>query len=111
MAEAPEASLRFSVGSYNQLDAVVTGSAPVADTLRIGGALARLTRNGFGNNLTYGSLENYEKDILAGRFSMEWRPSDVFTLKLATDKIVRRLRSAPGPSPDGGQRLGHAHTG
>ena len=40
------------------------------DMVRVGGSLARLSRGGFGDNLTTG-LENYNKDIWAGRLSLE----------------------------------------
>ena len=36
------------------------------DLIRVGGAVARLTRDGFGKNLTTG-LDNYNKDLLGGR--------------------------------------------
>jgi iron complex outermembrane receptor protein len=38
--------------------------------VRVGGSVARLTRDGFGENLTTG-LDNYDKDIWAGRASLE----------------------------------------
>ena len=56
-------SARGTFGSYNQADGVISASTPVGDgTLRFGGSLARLSRGGFGDNLTTG-LENYNKDI------------------------------------------------
>ena len=61
---------RATYGTYNQLEGVVTASAPISDIVRVGGSVARLTRDGFGENLTTG-LDNYDKDIWAGRASLE----------------------------------------
>ena len=61
---------RATYGTYNQMEGVVTASAPISDIVRVGGSVARLTRDGFGENLTTG-LDNYDKDIWAGRASLE----------------------------------------
>ena len=61
---------RATYGTYDQAEGVLTASAPVNDVIRVGGSIARLSRGGFGDNLTTG-LENYNKDIWAGRLSME----------------------------------------
>ena len=51
---------------------MVTASTPVAEdrSVRVGGSVARLSRDGFGDNLTTG-LDNYNRDIWAGRLSVE----------------------------------------
>ncbi|MEM1263813.1 MAG: TonB-dependent receptor [Pseudomonadota bacterium] len=87
LADEAEAKVRFSVGSYNQLDGVVTASTPLSDSIRIGGSVAKLTRDGFGDNLTLGGIENYQKDILGLRGSLEFAPSENFFLRLAADYI------------------------
>jgi len=61
---------RATYGTYNQAEGVVTLSAPISEQVRAGGSFARLSRGGFGENLTTG-LENYNKDIWAGRASLE----------------------------------------
>ena len=61
---------RATYGSYDQAEGVVTASAPISDLLRVGGSFARLSRGGFGDNLNLG-IENYNKDIYAGRASVE----------------------------------------
>jgi iron complex outermembrane receptor protein len=68
----PELRLRGTVGTYQQTDLVVSGSTPVSGdrSVRFGAALARLSRGGFGDNLTTGQ-ENYNKDVWAGRMSLE----------------------------------------
>lgn len=77
---------RLNVGSYDQLDQIVSGSMPLTDTFRVGGALANLTRGGFGENLLTG-MDNYNKDVLAGRISAEWEPSDNVFVRFAYDRV------------------------
>jgi iron complex outermembrane recepter protein len=62
---------RFSVGTYKQADAVLTASAPITDMIRVGASVARLSRGGFGDNLNLTGVENYNKDVWAGRASFE----------------------------------------
>ncbi len=77
-------SLRAAYGSYNQADGVISASVPVGDgTLRLGGAVAKLTRDGFGRNLTTGQA-NYNKNVLAGRLTAEVHGTDIFA-RLAAD--------------------------
>ena len=58
---------------------IFTASTPVTKDglIRIGGSLARLTRGGFGENLTTGQ-SNYNKDIWAGRGSLEVHGDKIF---------------------------------
>ena len=75
---------RATYGTYNQAEGVVTVGVPVGDgTLRFGGSLARLSRGGFGRNLTTGQA-NYNKDIWAGRLSAEVHATDAF-FRLSAD--------------------------
>jgi iron complex outermembrane receptor protein len=62
--------LKGSFGTYDQADGVLTVSAPITDLIRVGGAVARLSRGGFGKNLTTGK-ENYNKDVWAARATFE----------------------------------------
>ena len=62
---------RATYGSYDQADGVVSVSAPLGDLVRVGGSYARLSRGGFGDNLNIPGVENYSKDINAGRLSFE----------------------------------------
>lgn len=80
----PTLRARVAVGSYDQLDVVLSGSTPITDTLRIGGAVAGLTRGGFGENLFTGE-DNYNKDIFAARVSGEWEPTPDFLVRLSAD--------------------------
>ena len=72
-------SLRGTYGSYDQADGELTVSTPLTSdgVLRASGTVARLTRGGFGRNLTTG-LSNYNKDIWAGRGTIEVHATDFF---------------------------------
>jgi iron complex outermembrane receptor protein len=62
--------IKGTYGTYDQADLVVSASAPINDIVRVGASGARLSRGGFGDNLTTG-LENYNKDIWAARGTVE----------------------------------------
>ena len=62
--------LKGSYGSYDQADGIISASAPIGDLVRVGGAFARLSRGGFGENRTTRE-DNYNKDIWAGRATFE----------------------------------------
>ena len=70
LPQDPSLDIRATYGTYNQLDGVVSGSAPVGDIVRVGAAVAKLTRDGFGKNLTTG-LDNYDKDLFGVRGTFE----------------------------------------
>ena len=76
LANDPELKVRATYGSYNQADLVVTASTPISDMFRVGGSLARLSRGGFGDNLNIPGLENYNKDVWAGRGTVEFGGND-----------------------------------
>ena len=94
----PVLNVRGTVGTYGQLDAVATASYPIDELLRVGASVARLTRDGFGKNRTNGD-ENYNKDVLAGRVSLELGRDDDAMLRLSAD--YTRDKS----NPRGGHRL------
>ncbi|GAA0865593.1 TonB-dependent receptor [Sphingopyxis soli] len=64
--------LRATYGTYDQAEGVLTVSAPIGDLLRVGGSVARLSRGGFGDNLNIPGVENYNKDVWAGRGTVEF---------------------------------------
>jgi len=86
LSQDPELVLRGAYGSYNQIDLLASGSLPLADNLRVGGAIASYQRDGYGENLNTGA-EHYNKDVLAGRLSMEWEPRDDMSIRLAFDRV------------------------
>lgn len=90
LTDDPSASLRLTGGSYGQFDAVGTFSLPLLNDsgigdLRLGGGIAYLSRNGFGDNLNIAGVENYNKDVMAFRASIEWAPSDALSIRFAGD--------------------------
>jgi len=87
LSEEAEFNVRGSIGTYEQLDLVVSASAPISDGVRIGGALATLNRGGFGENLNIEGLDNYHKQVLAGRASIEFLPSDELFIRFAGDFV------------------------
>lgn len=82
----PELTLRGAYGSYNQIDLTASGSLPLAENFRIGGAVASFQRDGYGENLNTGA-EHYNKDVLAGRLSAEWDLRDDVSLRFAYDRV------------------------
>ncbi|MGH8198639.1 MAG: TonB-dependent receptor, partial [Steroidobacteraceae bacterium] len=87
LPDETDLSLKISAGSYSQLDIIATGSVALSDTFRMGASVASFQRDGFGRNLVTGA-EQYDKDILAGRLSFEFQPSDVVFVRLAGDYSV-----------------------
>ena len=86
LSQDPELTLRGAYGSYNQIDLLASGSMPLADNFRVGGAIASYQRDGYGENLNTGA-EHYNKDVLAGRLSMEWEPRDDMSIRVAYDRV------------------------
>ncbi|WP_114227544.1 MULTISPECIES: TonB-dependent receptor [Sphingomonas] len=74
LSTQPALEIKANYGTYDQADLIISGSVPVTDTLRIGAAAARLSRGGFGKNLTTGQ-ENYNKDVIATRGTVEFEPA------------------------------------
>ena len=88
-----ELDLQATFGSYAQQDYKVAGKIPVIDDkLYVGFALANLTRDGYGeflqSNLPDQDLENYNKDVFAGRVTVEFTPNDDLFFRLNYDKTV-----------------------
>ncbi|HJR83653.1 MAG TPA: TonB-dependent receptor, partial [Sphingomicrobium sp.] len=98
LADVPEGSVRVNLGTYKQFDVVMSASTPIAGGLKVGAAIARLSRDGFGKNLTTGE-ENYNKSILAGRGTIEFEPSDAIFFRLSGDYTY------DDSDPRGGHRL------
>jgi iron complex outermembrane receptor protein len=86
MGADPELRVRGTIGTYEQADLVVSASTPVTQDrrLRVGASFARLSRDGFGENLTTG-LDNYNRDIWAGRLSAEYNNEGAAFVRLQGD--------------------------
>ena len=104
LSDKPELSIKATFGSYSQKDLVVKGSVPVSDTLRIGGTIASFNRDGFGKNVINGN-DNYNKEVLAGRFSAEFTPNSSLFIRFSADRTVddslpkQGYRVTPSPAP------------
>ncbi len=83
--ERPALTARVTAGSYSQLDMVASGSLPVVPgKLAIGGAIARLRHDGYGKNV-YTGADQYNKDVLAGRGTIEFKPAENVFFRLTGD--------------------------
>jgi iron complex outermembrane receptor protein len=91
-------SARTNLGTDQQADLILSASTPLGDALRIGASAARLSRGGFGKNLTTGD-ENYNKDIWAARGTVELEPSGNVFFRLSGDYTW------DNSNPRGGHRL------
>lgn len=99
LSAEPELSLRGTLGTDEHADLIVSGGVPVGDgTLRLGASGARLSRDGFGRNLTTG-LDNYNRDVWAGRASAEINNDDDLFVRLQGDYTHDKS------APRGGHRL------
>src|SRR5207248_9734250 len=96
--DGPHFSARTNLGTHGQFDAIASASAPLTSTLRIGVAGARLSDTGFGKNITTGQ-KNYNKDIWAGRGTLEFQPATHVFLRLSGDS------TSDNSNPRGGHRL------
>ncbi len=86
--------IRGTYGSYDQADLIVSASTPISDNLKIGATGARLSRGGFGDNLTLGT-ENYNKDVWAARGTIEFDSGPVF-VRLSGDYIKDNSEARQG---------------
>jgi iron complex outermembrane receptor protein len=86
--------IRGTYGSYDQADLIVTASTPITDSLKIGASGARLSRGGFGENLTLGT-ENYNKDVWAARGTLEFE-SGIVTARLSGDYVKDESEARQG---------------
>ncbi|WP_281556783.1 TonB-dependent receptor [Thalassomonas sp. RHCl1] len=91
MTGESEFSINTTVGDYSRRDVQISGQVPlIDDELYLGFAGARLTRDGFGEFITSDldnqDRENYNKDVFAGRLTLEYSPSDALFIRLNYDK-------------------------
>ena len=96
--------LKATVGNYGEKDLVLNASVPLSDMLRVGGSIATFNRDGFGQNVING-LDNYNKNAVAGRISIELTPTSDLFIRLSSDRTVddsqakQGYRLTPGPAP------------
>jgi len=95
LSSTPTADARVSYGSYNEHDFVGSFSAPISDKIRVGAAIADYNHDGWGKNLTTGAqIDN--RDMVAGRASVELLPTDNFTVKINADRTMDMSNANPG---------------
>ncbi|MCB2066259.1 MAG: TonB-dependent receptor [Erythrobacter sp.] len=93
------AKIKATYGSYNQMDGIASISTPIGDMARIGGSVARLSRGGFGRNLSTGQ-DNYDKDIWAARGTLEiGGKGESYLIRISGDYTKDKS------NPRGGHRL------
>ncbi len=80
----PMLSLKAAAGSYQQRDYILSASTPVGGNFKVGASLGAFKREGFGKNLETGE-DNYDKDIVVGRVSVESSVSDNIFFRLLAD--------------------------
>jgi len=93
MAGDVEFDLEATFGNYARQDYKVAGKIPVIDDkLYVGFALASLSRDGYGeflqSDLAGQDLENYNKDVFAGRLTVEFTPTDDWFFRFNYDNTV-----------------------
>ena len=104
LASKPTFDVKATFGNYSEKDLVLKGSVPVSDMLRLGATVGTFNRDGYGRNVVNGR-ENYNKDVLAGRFSAELTPTTDLFVRFTADKTVDKsepkqgYRLTPGPAP------------
>ncbi|RVU41856.1 TonB-dependent receptor [Rheinheimera riviphila] len=79
-----EFAVRGTLGSYGQQDLKLSGQTAITDKLFIGAAGAVYQRDGFGTYLNTGA-ENYDKDIVTGRISLQYQAMDNLRFAFAAD--------------------------
>ena len=107
LGSEPNFKARAAYGTYDQKELVLSGDAPLSDIVSVGGAFAVYKRDGYGKNLFTGA-EHYNKDVIAGRLSMEITPSDNLFFRIAADRTEddsnprHGHREVAGLTPDSG---------
>lgn len=91
MSGDPSFTAELTAGSYNQRDLKLTGQLPVIeDKLYVGFGVAELNRDGYGEFLLSAlegqDAQNYNKDLRATRFDVEFTPADDWFIRLSYDK-------------------------
>ncbi len=90
-----EFAIRGTIGSYHQRDLKLSGQKAITDKFSIGAAGAFYDRDGFGKYLNT-NAENYNKDIITGRFSAQYQALDNLRFNFAYDKTKDDSNSKGG---------------
>ncbi|MDQ3477967.1 MAG: TonB-dependent receptor [Pseudomonadota bacterium] len=99
LPDEPEMRIRANLGTYKQADLIASASTPLGNgPLKFGASIARLSRGGFGDNLTTGE-DNYNRDVTAVRGTLEAEPAGNTFFRLSGDSTW------DDSNPRGGHRL------
>ncbi|WP_305098001.1 TonB-dependent receptor [Croceibacterium aestuarii] len=99
LPDEPSVKVKATYGTYDQAEGVITASTPVGGDVRVGASAARLSRGGFGTNLTTGQ-DNYNKDVWAARGTIEAGGHGApYSIRLSGDY------TKDNSNPRGGHRL------
>ena len=82
-------------GSYDEFDVVASAKGKLTDTLGLGLTFAHFGHDGYGKNLNTGA-DQYDKDVDAGRVTLEWAPSDRVFFRLAADSVLDKSNPRHG---------------
>jgi len=94
-------NVKSTFGDYGRQDFKVSGQLPLIDNkLYFGFAAASLTRDGYGSfkssALSNQDSENYNKDVFAGRLTLEYSPTDDLFMRINYDKTQDDSNSKGG---------------
>lgn len=78
------ATASVAIGSYDQLDLKGAASGPVTDTLAVGFAVMRASRDGYVEDRV-DDREYNDRDTVAGRVALAFTPSSTFRVDLTAD--------------------------
>ncbi|WP_226703594.1 TonB-dependent receptor [Microbulbifer elongatus] len=90
-----EVSVSGALGSYNQTDFTVKGQTALSDNVFVGATVASYQRDGYGENVITG-VDQYNKDVLAARVSLEANLSEDLWVRLAVDRTEDNSNSKHG---------------
>jgi len=94
-------NLKATLGDYNRQDFSLVGQYPLLDDkLYFGFAAANLSRDGYGDfktsDLVGQNTENFNKDVFAGRFNLEYSPNEQLFIRLSYDKTDDQTNAKGG---------------
>ena len=101
MSGDAEFSVQGTVGSYGQADLKLTGQVPlIEDKLYVGFGVASLNRDGYGEFLLSAldnqDADNYNKEVMAARITLEYHATEDLLLKLDWDKTEDKSNAKGG---------------
>jgi len=97
--DTPYAEVEAAIGNYDsrEFKAVAGGPLNADATLSGKAAIAYARRDGFSDN-TYDGQSDGDKNLLAGRLALQWRPTDGFSLSLNVDSSRDRPDTSRTPA-------------